>query len=672
MTKSIRNMIFGLTMLSTAVFSEVSLDWTHSSNLEVYWFESDGTHLERGSGIRKNSDLEGEVNSTDEELERVSKTWIPSSNFLLNMTDGTWHTANGSNEYNITTTTETHDTFNDLDGSYKLTGKDDLAGHTEKASECFDIDVTFSSGAMRFRGDWKGAEKYELHWVPGNWQTHDPYTTMESFVEEDQPFLWSRESGENAGFKFDAVLSDGSGDLVVVRWDENGTMHDDGRKIGTWSTFTLPGQSSTSVKLTITEQSFLDEDEDFKFVTLEQTNTNVVWIGGHVPAGEWEAVPEKESVVNSVAYGDYMAAIAPHDFSKLVNCDLIDTIVDVNFLNRSYQTWYYGDMNFVSIDITNGQHELFAEGTWSVKDGIIIRDAVKDDINKTVTTDEVNAAFQNLTHNITGRGTLLSVEGQLPHPPVPAPNKTEIHYHVLVENVKGKKINMTYEEDSESHTGDIFFFPNMTFSIGSSGEDVGVWRVENGVIMMDSYWKETATEVRASVETWVFGDATHAKVYVGHKEDATIEVNSIASIETSDTLPAGFTADPVTYPFSIDDLTGKLIVVGDPDNKANQDKLYFYANMTFKQETHDDDGNPETITGAWSVEEGAIVVDIVYSDTESSHYVITDNGDDTVRFMKVVSDGSESETIQKICMCYIPSANDGGAVSPSVIMYLLN
>ena len=684
MTTIIRNILFGFTVLSGVTFATAT-SWIDPGNLEVYWFDDDGTtEFERGAEIRTTTDLSGSASSLDETFERGTNIWLSNNYYYLNMTNGIWQTGNDPHDYTISTTDNLNDTLNAPDGDMKLINVVNIEGQTQKVSSCFDLDVTFSMGARRYDIAYKDGENYELWWIPENWldPAHPPYSSLNDFMDAHIPFLWNSRSNQNAGFRLNADLSDGSGDLVILTYDPKTNSFTEERPIGDWnSTYTLPGQATVSIKLHITDPEFLgDDDADFLFATLHN-DTAVVWIGGHRPAEtNWETFEAGGIgfiIGNQVAYNDYMNAIAPYDFSKLVNCDLVDKKLDYTVGPDHLETYYYGDMNFIShIEVSPGLWYPFGAGTWSVEDGVLISDMVQNDINKTVTTDEIDMQSMSIKHTLTGRAELVSIQGQI-NAETDLPT-TDIPYRISVDSLKGMKINVSYQEYGEPDViGDIFLFPNMTYAFESSGDDVGVWRVENGVLMLDSYWVNRDDPanpvVETDVESWVFSDATHATVYIEHSADADISIYNVTPIQASDSFPSEFTADPLTNPFTVDSLAGKLIVVGDPANAMDQDKLYFYANMTYKQETHDDDGNPETVTGAWSIEEGAAIIDMVYSDTESAHYVITDNGDDTVRFMEVLGGGTETDpAVQKISISDIPSEEGNSGVFPAVIMYLLN
>ena len=672
MTTIMRNMLFGFTVLSGVTFASAP-SWTDPGNWGIYWFEADGTELERGSDIRSDDAPSGTSTSTYEEFERVTKTWVPAESYYLKTSDGTWQTEGGTHDYTISTTSQTNDTLNSTDGSFKLTDTISIASETTKLSPCFDVDVTFSAGAMRYDGQWKDNEMYELWWTPADWQTQATYATLNDFMNSDQPFLWNRHSQDNAGFRENANLSDGSGDLVIITYDHNDGSIIEGRPVGTWdSTYTLPGQATTSIKLNITDPEFLDDDADFQFAAV---HNGVVWIGAHLPTGAWEPVGSDEFIGNEIAYNDYMNAMAPYDFSKLVNCDLVDKEVLYD-VGGYHSTRYYGNMNYVSFLSTGpGTWQPVGGGTWSVENGTIIEDQVFDDINKTVTAIDLDLPQLLTTHTITGRGELVEIPGQVFGNPLHELSETDIPYRISVDDLKGKKINLTYSESGEPDTtGDVYFFPNMSYSFELSGDNVGVWKVENGVLMLDSYWiADDGVTVETGIESWVFSDPVHATVYNEDSPSASILIDDTSIVDIPAANYSPFTADPLTNPFTVDMLAGKLVVVGDPVNVMDQDKLYFYANMTYKQETHDDDGNPETVTGAWSVEEGAAIIDVVYSDTESVHYVITDNGDDTVRFMEVLGGGTETDpAVQKISISDIPSKEGNSGVLPAVIMYLLN
>jgi hypothetical protein len=374
-----------------------------------------------------------------------------------------------------------------------------------------------------------------------------------------------------------------------------------------------------------------------------------------------------------------MNAMAPYDFSKLVNCDFIDKRIEVTTPLGHIRTSYYGDMNFFSeFEASPGIWEPSSIGTWSVENGILINDSVAfGDINKTVSNDEINQTSQELIRTITGRGTLTSIIGQLTQYPLDL-TPTNIPFNMTINTLKGNRINLTYQEPGfPAITSDVFLFPNMTYSFGATGEDVGVWKIENGVLMLDSYWlNNDGVTVQTGVESWVFSDLTHAIIYTGHTADANVTINSVTAIQAGDAFPPEFTLDPVTYPFTMDMLNNKMVIIGDPldpTNTAKQDTIFFYANMTYRHETHDNLGNPEILTGSWTIKEGAIIIDVVYSDSQSSHYIFTSNTADysNLRFMEVVGSASVTEpSVPVISVSDIPTTN--GVTLTPVIMYLLN
>jgi|GEM_PF-6991950 len=677
MKTPINKILLGISIIgSLAIADELMLgttgatSWTDPDHLGIYWLDIDGSDIGRGYNVRSSSDATGVANQMNEDFNRVTGVWTENAEYYLDTSDGTWHSNIGSVDYAVTTTDEENDTVSVVDGKLKLTGTDDISGQWRMFSECFDINVTFSNGALEYQTSWQPTDYYGLLDTIRNWANNEsPYASLSDFVDAHVPFLWNEATQENAGFRLNAALSDGSGDLVVITYDASGNPSE-GRVVGSWdANYTLPGQSANSIKFEYDDESFAyDDGSEFEYATMFD---NVVWMGGHYGASiSWYPM-EGSFIGNETAYNDYMNAMAPYDFSKVVTCDVKDKEVDlITEDNRHLRFFYYGNMNYTGqIEVSQGQWSALPSGIWSVENGTVIRDRVLYDVNKSVDTVQIDLSTLKSKRTLTGRGDLIVTKGQLTQPPSQF-TQTNIPTPISSGTLQGKKINLTYQEaGSDPVTDDFFFYPNMTFS-GKTEENVGVWKVENGVLVLDAYWVNPNNQVETGVESWVFTDSTHALVYVDNQVDANVTINSIDPIQSTDNYPASFTTDPVNYPFTVESMADKVVVIGDPNDPANQDTIYFNADMTYKQETHDNEGNPETITGAWSVEEGAIIVDVVYDDYNSANFVITYNGDGTIRFMEIVANATtRDDSVQIISMEDIPH---GVPHMPAVIMYLFN
>ena len=678
-----KNILFAVTILSSATMANVP-SWI-TDVPAIYWFGEDnygeGITLTRGNDLRDDPAAHtGTATSTDEKYDRTTQTWVAQNQdeYYLDQSNGSWNQRGNTYEFNITGSGD--NIMEVFDGFARLNGGENLVGKTIPFNPCFNLPQgTFSAGAEKYSFSWKQKEKYKLNWSPENWSNNPPtpYSTLDDFVNAHNPFLNDNNTRENAGFRLDANLSDGTGDLVVIFWDENGTH--EGRTIGDWNaSYVLPGQDpTTSIKFNITESGFLDNEADFEFATVFDSK---VWIGSHSPAGTAFEPMTDFTIYNEVAYNDYVNFIDTHKnkLTKLLICDIKDKKFRIEDGFTNLWISYYGNMNFITeADEGNGRYQI-SGGEWTVENGVIVRDTVMNDINKTVTVDVLNMqqpVNPNLMHTVTGRGQLISTplfsqqEGNLP--------ETAIPHAIVYADIKGKKINLTYRESgSPDETGDVYLFENMTYAFGDSGEDVGVWKIENGILVLDSYWlNATNNTTETDVESWVFSDATHANIYISNIVDANITIHTIAPLDGTESIPANFTGDPVDTPFSVDMLAGNMITIGDAANANAQDKLYFYTNMTYKQETYDDNSNPLTITGSWSVEEGVVIVDVVYLDNKSVQYVINfhDSAQDSIDYMGVVAGATErDDAVPILSVSPIPSAQDNSATLPAVIMYLLN
>jgi len=679
MASIVKNIGIGLIVLATSLYSN-SPSWT-ADVPAIYWFgEEDHPHtLERGYDTRDNpTATSGTATTVDEFLDRSSGNWVSyasvETDYDLNISSGEWVTRGSTYQYNITG--NNNEIMEAYDGYARLDGIVDIAGEAMPFSACYGFPTElFQSGAKRYNISWKGKEQYSLQWYPQDWSTDPatPYSSLDAFMSSDITFLHNNQTGEMAGFRENADINDGSGELVVITWESG---RQEGRVVGDWDAdYTLPGQTINSIKFNITDNGFLDDDEDFKFATVHDGK---VWIGTHSPA-RTDYVQVNDPIYNEEAYNELVAVAEAHkaELSQLITCDLIDTRHNVQYDNMfPLDISYFGNMNYIGQIDNNGELQTVFSGTWSVQNGVILTDKVSNDVNKTIGVNEIdfNAAegqARQITRTEAGRGTFNVKTGETW--PIGDTPETIIGHRVTYADIKNKKFSITYTDSEGSGTADIFLFPNMTYAVGNSGEDVGVWKIENGVIVVDSYWINDDGSIGKDAESWVFSDSAHIMVYINNSNEVNITINTENNITDTDNIPTNFTIEPVDHPFTVDQISNQVITVGTPNDTNNQDKLYFYPNMTFKQETHDDEGNPETITGIWSVVEGVIVVDIVYSDTASSHLIITDNGDGTVDAMEVVAgDTSRDEDIPVLDSSEIPAETPVNSVSPAVIMYLLN
>jgi len=674
MTTMVKRTLWGMMILGSMSSLYAVKSWVGGDAGAVYWVDEDENTFERGGEVRDNATaLTGTATSTDEKLERLSGRWVSDNyeEYYLDTSSGDWVERNDTYTFNITG--DSNEIMEVFDGYVRFDDFIDITGENMHFPACFALpQETYTNGAKRFALSWKSKELYRLDWVPKNWSQQPPesYPTLDDFVSAHNPFLHNNGSGEDAGFRLDANLSDGGGDLVVLTW-QNGTQ-EEGRKIGDWNMTTLPEQDvNSSIKFTFTEEGFGSDEGDYGFATVYNGE---VWLGYHSPEGTAFNPIEDEWILNEDAYNQKLAVVEAHKaaFAKLITCDLVDQKFQYHMDNANSSSYvsFFGNMNYVMKDENDNPIEA---GAWSVQNGVVVRDEVENDINKTLNVEKVNFfdlfvdnSNSALIHIESGRGTIVETKGEawrngnLP--------ETNIAHTIAYGDIKGKKINLAYQDSEDTGTADIYLYPNMTYSFGNSGSDVGVWKIENGVLVLDTYWLDDADGTpRGDTESWVFNDATHADIMIGGLKDANITINTIADLNGSETLPAGFTEAPVDNPFVLDDLLGKLVTIDDASAPV---KLYFYDDMTFKEEGVDDQGNPETITGTWQVVEGAIIVDVVYSDDAFSNYIITKNSDGTIDIMDLVAGDTERDSgLNVLDIADIPSEN---GMSPAIIMYLLN
>ena len=669
-TVSVFKQAVGIMLLLGGLNSlQATESWIGGEATGIYWFYADSGTFGRGHDLRDNpTATSGTATTTEEKLNRVTGQWAPyvandEERYYLDTSSGTWVADGASYEFNITGSN--HEIMEVSDGYARLDNIVDLAGEPMPIPACFGLpEANFSAGAKRYALSWKAKELYELDRVPMDWSQQPPqsYSALDDFVNAHDSFLHNDDTGEDAGFRLDANLSDGSGDLVVLIRENDGTQNE-GRKIGDWTLSNLPGQeTNSSIIFTFTDSGFLDDDDDSMFATVHDGK---VWIGGHTPAGsDFESVDDE--IYNEEAYNQMVTVIDSNKskLAKLITCDLIDRKFQYQ-MNNSGESMYVsflGNMNYLMKDENDN---LVETGTWSVLNGVVIRDEIENDINKTLNVEKVDfsSLMQNghsvLTHIESGRGTIESEQGEVwrsDHLP-----ETEIPHVLTYEEIKGKKINLTYTDNEGSESVNVSMYPNMTFAADDSVTYFGVWRIENGVLVLDAYYDEEGA-IEIDTESWVFDDATHAKTYVGGQQEATITINSVTDLTN---------VTPVDNPFTLEMLLGKVVTIGD---QTDQTKLYFYEDMTFKGEGHDDSGNLDIFTGTWQVVEGVLVIDIVISDDTSKHLAITRHNDDDMTIdiaIRGTDQNEDKNNISVLDVSNIPSSS-GEASLPPVIMYLLN
>ncbi len=256
----------------------------------------------------------GTLSFSDEFLDPATGLWVASlpdmdDDYQLNDA-GEWELWSISTSY---TTSADGSTLTLADGEQVQLAAapvTDLSGLTQTIDEKLGLDVAYSTGAEKYNLLFKDIERYELDWVPTVWNatgnTGDYYTTLDEFIASGSCVYWKEvndTNGECVQFSQNTQPTDNSGDLVTIDWSTGLET-----TVGTWEYGHLPGQPNIDTILTtISDPSFLEDHEDYKFLTLFQQK---VWVGSHHPADTtFEPEDHDDIFVNSKASTDITNAM---------------------------------------------------------------------------------------------------------------------------------------------------------------------------------------------------------------------------------------------------------------------------------------------------------------------------------------------------------------------------
>jgi len=326
-------------------------------------------------------------------------------------------------------------------------------------------------------------------------------------------------------------------------------------------------------------------------------------------------------------------------------------------------------------------------GEWAIENGVVTSEGIpNNDVNKTIATIQPDFANAIIISNLSGRGEIITDDT------TPYGGKDDISgditpgYEVSIAELKGKKITLGSET--------LYLFNNMTSILmeGSTTLFKGTWKVENGVLVWDGGWEDydgngDITGVVSETSSILFSAAPAAGAKINVWTNAMLDgenvnIDAFADISVSDPVPVPFNNDPAGYTLSVEELAGKTLVVEDED--ATQTRITFNDNMTFREEVDIIGGTPAEInTGIWSVEEGVLILDVVYNDHSISQsaaifpekpksgisfefiYIRTSDSETGGDGFGVVAEGGKTKLID------YPSDETANA-SPAIIMYLLN
>jgi len=277
---------------------------------------------------------------------------------------------------------------------------------------------------------------------------------------------------------------------------------------------------------------------------------------------------------------------------------------------------FYSNMTYVENIFGVGQRT----GTWSVEEGILIIDVTFSQADKETITLEFASlpangvsVTVNKTHpRETITATISSVEA-LTDDIIPS-------YSATINMIAGKQLDV----------GDgtiIYFFQNMTTVQNVVTQGSGTWSIANGVLIQDitTFDPDQGTETTAIVFDGPVDEDGNVTIDVyetysnGDNNDSVHVTLNLPVVLTDIPVDASYCSsfdnNPVPYNVKISEIKGKIITL-----TSNDEVLSFFDNMTCRVTGTDaDDGNPYDIAGTWSIENGVLIVDVTYPDSESEN-----------------------------------------------------
>ena len=399
-----------------------------------------------------------------------------------------------------------------------------------------------------------------------------------------------------------------------------------------------------------------------------------------VLASVLNAAPEKVTY-DDVAGKNYYSTYGEYDIRIQYFSNMnFNTQVDVPFFG-------WRDLD----DPLIGQPRV--SGEWAIENGVMTSEAIPNgNANKTIATIEPDFVNKVIVSHLSGRGTILTDDTRALEGVDDISGDIKPGYEVSIAELQGKKITLG--------SVNIYFFNNMTAILmeGDTTLFKGTWKIEKGVVVLDGGWEDhdengdvTGLTVETSSILFSTVPAVGAKfnIWTNAKLDpngSNVNVDAIADIAVSDTIPAPFNNNPVPYLASVEEFSGQSVVFEHTlAGHIMQTEITFNDNMTFSLVDDFEGGNPEISTGIWSVEEGVVILDTVYNDNYVSQNAIifSSRPQSGVSYELLIVHSSDSAaegegigavaisemgTISKYPLDDTPTPT----VSPATIMYLLN
>lgn len=387
-----------------------SLSWVNISEVYTYWMDEENgiPYPARDRAIFNN----GVLTLVDEAFYDISTgIWgtsvYPDDDYYLNQTTGEWVLFTGTENYTTSADGLTL-TFTDTGEQVQIGSIQDVSGQTLMLDADLNLSVTFSTGAKKYNLLFKETQAgYELDWMPTIWDANGDtgvgFTSIPEFGANGGCVYYKEATQECVGFESTTQPTDTNGNLTIIDYS-TGTE----TIVGTWTGTYLPGTAQVgveSVVTTISDATFLEGDEDFKFLTILG---GYVWVGSHHPVGTtFEPEPWGDTYVNDIGAANIDAAIASHDFNTATpsNYFVAQTLYDV-YYDINATAWYIDETVFGAdgnVTITDVPGYSSGPGTYTVPYTVNTIDSVTiHDNDGTDYTYTCNETYTQCTYSVVG------------------------------------------------------------------------------------------------------------------------------------------------------------------------------------------------------------------------------------------------------------------------------
>ena len=296
------------------------------------------------------------------------------------------------------------------------------------------IPVTFSEGAVSYSLGFKQlVDAYRLDWTPTDFNTGNPFATLEEYMLKDGNFYWDESSNTGVEVERNAdsgAFIDKSGTAIttltlgdtgnLVTWNSD---HNVSTVVGEWEVIHLPNQSSVlTVSSTLNADipnydAFMAYGQQFATLYSDSTGTVVRKVELRLASDTFETNTDgligneqaKQDILTAIANFDFSTATTPVTPPNGANTDFLLNVksIDINSTTMSFipltrtaagfvATTDENEIerNLITVD-ANNTIVMGAEGTTQVK---YLGTLSASEMNSEVNSSFVNAVFYKLAY----------------------------------------------------------------------------------------------------------------------------------------------------------------------------------------------------------------------------------------------------------------------------------